>query len=136
MFITQIYSQIMLGLKQPKKTATFTLISVATDFVFILGTALITRNLHYIVIGVMFSALLQWGYAQYNLGRYFTKVTFDPDYYKNISVFFTAWSGFYNRNTFRTAINWSYQGFSLLQNMLSFLLEQWNFLSFQSLIIL
>ncbi|MCB5258087.1 MAG: oligosaccharide flippase family protein [Candidatus Cloacimonadaceae bacterium] len=84
MFVTQIYSQIMLGLKQPKKTATFTLISVATDFVFILGTALITRNLHYIVIGVMFSALLQWGYAQYNLRRYFTKVTFDPDYYKEI----------------------------------------------------
>ncbi|HOD59218.1 MAG TPA: oligosaccharide flippase family protein [Candidatus Syntrophosphaera sp.] len=84
MFITQIYSQIMLGLKQPKKTATFTLISVACDFVFILGTALITRNLHYIVLGVMFSALLQWGYAQYNLGRYLTKVTFDPDYYKEI----------------------------------------------------
>ena len=72
------------GIEATQKTATFTLISVACDFIFILGTALITRNLHYIVLGVMFSALLQWGYAQYNLGRYFTKVTFDPDFYREI----------------------------------------------------
>jgi len=84
MFITQIYSQIMLGLKQPRKTAVFTLFSVATDFVLILGTALITKNLYYIVLGLMVSALLQWGFAQFQLRHWLTKVSFDPGFYQEV----------------------------------------------------
>jgi len=84
MFITQIYSSITLGMKQPSKTITFTLFSVAADFVFILGIALLTRNLYYIVLGVMVSAFLQWGFAQFNLSRYRTRVTFDPEFYREI----------------------------------------------------
>jgi O-antigen/teichoic acid export membrane protein len=84
MFITQIYSQIMLGLKQPRKTAVFTLFSVATDFVLILGTALITKNLYYIVLALMVSALLQWGFAQFQLRHWLTKVSFDPGFYQEV----------------------------------------------------
>lgn len=84
MFITQIYSQIMLGLKQPRKTAVFTLFSVATDFVLILGTALITNNLYYIVLALMVSALLQWGFAQFQLRHWLTKVSFDPGFYQEV----------------------------------------------------
>lgn len=83
-FITQIYSQIMLGLKQPRKTAVFTLFSVATDFVLILGTALITKNLYYIVLALMVSALLQWGFAQFQLRHWLTKVSFDPGFYQEV----------------------------------------------------
>ncbi|MDD3464821.1 MAG: oligosaccharide flippase family protein [Candidatus Cloacimonetes bacterium] len=84
MFITQIYSQIMLGLKQPRKTAVFTLFCVATDFVLILGTALITKNLYYIVLALMVSALLQWGFAQFQLRHWLTKVSFDPGFYQEV----------------------------------------------------
>lgn len=84
MFITQIYSQIMLGLKQPRKTAVFTLFSVATDFVMILGTALITKNLYYIVLALMVSALLQWGFAQFQLRHWLTKVSLDPGFYQEV----------------------------------------------------
>jgi O-antigen/teichoic acid export membrane protein len=83
-FITQIYSQIMLGLKQPRKTAVFTLFSVATDFVLILGTALITKNLYYTVLALMVSASLQWGFAQFQLRHWLTKVSFDPGFYQEV----------------------------------------------------
>ncbi len=84
MFVTQIYSSIMLGLKKPGKTAFFTLFTVVTDVVFILGLALLTRNLNYIVLGVMLSAFLQWGFAQFNLRDFRAKVTFDPGFYQDI----------------------------------------------------
>lgn len=83
MFITQIYSSVMLGLKQPQKAAGFTLFSVVTDCVFILGTALLTRNLHWIVGGVMFSAFLQWGFAQWQLSAFRVPVSFDPQFYRD-----------------------------------------------------
>ncbi len=84
MFVTQIYSQIMLGLKQPAKTASFTIFSVAADFVLILGAALITKNLYHIVLGMMISALLQWGYARLHLAKYRSRMTFDPDFHREI----------------------------------------------------
>jgi len=84
MFLTQVYSSITLGLKQPAKTTLFTLFTVLTDLVFILGIALLTKNLYYIVLGVMLSALLQWGFAQFNLLQYKTKASFDPDYYRDM----------------------------------------------------
>ncbi len=84
MFVTQIYSSINLGMKQPSKTIAFTLFSVVTDAVFILGIALLTQNLYYIVIGVMVSALMQWAFAQFNLSVYKTRVTFDPVFYREV----------------------------------------------------
>lgn len=84
MFITQIYSQIMLGLKQPAKTAIFTLFSVVADFVLILGVALLTRDLYYIVLAVMVSALLQWGFAHFQLRHYITRASFDPSFYQEV----------------------------------------------------
>ncbi|MGC9361376.1 MAG: oligosaccharide flippase family protein [Candidatus Syntrophosphaera sp.] len=84
MFVTQIYSSITLGMKRPSKTIAFTLFSVASDAVFILGTALLTRNLYYIVLGVMVSAFIQWGFAHFNLNSYRTKVSFDPEFYREV----------------------------------------------------
>lgn len=84
MFVTQIYSSIMLGMRQPQKTAIFTLFSVFTDFVLILGFALVTRNLQYIVIGVLLSAFLQWGFAQYQLHKFRTSVKFDPEFLQEL----------------------------------------------------
>jgi len=84
MFITQIYSQIMLGLKQPAKTAVYTLFSVAADFILILGVALLTKNLYYIVLALMVSALLQWGFAHFQLRNYLTKTSFDPAFYHDV----------------------------------------------------
>lgn len=84
MFITQIYSQIMLGLRQPAKTAIFTLFSVAADFVLILGVALLTKNLYYIIMAVMVSAMLQWGFAHFQLRNYLTKTSFDFAFYSEV----------------------------------------------------
>lgn len=84
MFVTQIYSSIMLGMRQPQKTAVFTLFSVLTDFVLILGLALLTRNLYYIVLGVLFSAFLQWAFAQYQLHKFRTSVKFDPEFLQEL----------------------------------------------------
>ena len=57
---------------------------MATDFVLILGTALITKNLYYIVLALMVSALLQWGFAQFQLRHWLTKVSFDPGFYQEV----------------------------------------------------
>ena len=84
LFVTQIYSSVMLGLKQPAKTAVFTLFSVGTDFVLILGVALLTRNLSLIVLAVMLSAFLQWAYAQWQLSGFRAKTTFDPSFYRDV----------------------------------------------------
>lgn len=84
MFVTQIYSQIMLGLKQPAKTAAFTIFSVSADFVLILGAALISKNLYHIVLAMMVSALLQWVYARFQLANYGSRVNFDPDFHREI----------------------------------------------------
>ncbi|HOZ00569.1 MAG TPA: oligosaccharide flippase family protein [Candidatus Syntrophosphaera sp.] len=84
MFITQIYSSVTLGLQQPVKTATFTLFTVATDLLFILGAALLTKDLSRIVLGVMISAFMQWAFAQWQLSRYRIKASFDPNYYRDV----------------------------------------------------
>ncbi len=69
-FVTQLYSSIMLGLKQPVQAAKFTLFAIVTDFVLILGTAFITRDLAMIVWAVIASAFLQWLYARVKLRKY------------------------------------------------------------------
>lgn len=70
MFITQIYSTIMLGLKEPAQAARFTLFAIAADFVLVLGVAVFTKDLHFIAAAVVVSAFLQWVYAQTKLRRY------------------------------------------------------------------
>ena len=84
MFITQIYSALMLGLKQPQKTARFTIFSVVTDTVLILGLAILTKSLAYTVLGVMLSAFSQWCFAHYNLVYYKTKVGFDVEFLRDL----------------------------------------------------
>lgn len=84
MFITQIYGSIMFGLQQPARTARFTLFSVATDLLFILGLAFLTKDLQWIVLGVLLSALIQWGYTTLQLRRHYARVSIDPGFYREI----------------------------------------------------
>ena len=60
LFVTQFFSSVMLGLKQPFKAATFTIFAIIADFILIVGSAFLTRNLTIIVCGVISSAFLQW----------------------------------------------------------------------------
>lgn len=69
-FITQLYSTIMLGLKQPVAAAKFTLFAISVDSILILGTAVLTRNVHLIVWAVISSAFMQWLYATISLRPY------------------------------------------------------------------
>ena len=74
-FITQLFSSIMLGLKRPLQAAKFTLFAVFTDFVLILGVAYFTRNLELIVWAVIASAFLQWLYARIMLWKFNSPVS-------------------------------------------------------------
>lgn len=62
-FITQIYSSIMLGLKEPLKSAHFLIFAIFCDLIIVLGIAFVSRDLNLIVWGVVISAFLQWMYA-------------------------------------------------------------------------
>ncbi len=70
MFITQIYSTIMLSLQRPQSMARFTVFAVLSDLVLILSVAVLTKNLDYIVMGVLVSAFGQWIYARIKLSGY------------------------------------------------------------------
>ncbi|MCK9558162.1 MAG: oligosaccharide flippase family protein [Candidatus Cloacimonetes bacterium] len=67
LFVTQMYSSILLGLKQPLKSATFSIFAISCDFVLVLGSALIFRDMRYIVAALIVSALLQWLWAEWGL---------------------------------------------------------------------
>ena len=82
MLITQVYSSVMLGLKQPVRSAKFTLFAITCDFILILGTAIVFRNLTYIVIAVILSAFFQWLYVQVNLWHYSSFM--DLDIYRGL----------------------------------------------------
>ena len=75
MFITQFYQSVLLGFERSGKAAFFGVLSVVLDAVFILGTAWLTRDLGWIVIGMVASSALQWLYAQISL-----KGVFKPDF--------------------------------------------------------
>jgi O-antigen/teichoic acid export membrane protein len=68
-FITQIYSSIMLGLKESGRSASFLIYAILCDLVIVLGVAVWSRDLQMIVLAVVFSALLQWLYAIWNLRK-------------------------------------------------------------------
>ncbi|PKN73232.1 MAG: hypothetical protein CVU50_04350 [Candidatus Cloacimonetes bacterium HGW-Cloacimonetes-3] len=74
-FITQLFSSIMLGLKQPLQAAKFTLFAVGSDFVLILGVAYFTRDLALIVWAVIASAFLQWLYARLKLWKFNNRIS-------------------------------------------------------------
>lgn len=63
LFVTQIYTSIMLGLKEPGKSAKFLIFAIICDLVLVLGVAFWSRNLSHIVWAVVISAALQWLYA-------------------------------------------------------------------------
>ncbi|MDP2173501.1 MAG: oligosaccharide flippase family protein [Candidatus Cloacimonadaceae bacterium] len=82
MFVTQIYSFVMLGMNKGIKAAQFTLFSVACDAVLILSAAFLTRNLSAIVIALIASAFLQWAFAQYQLIAHQSRFYFSKAYFK------------------------------------------------------
>ncbi|HCM16102.1 MAG TPA: hypothetical protein DHW79_09220 [Candidatus Cloacimonas sp.] len=67
LFVTQMYSSIMLGLKQPLKSASFAIFAIACDFILVLGSALIFEDMRYIVGALILSALLQWLWAEWGI---------------------------------------------------------------------
>ena len=70
MFSSSLYNYLMLGLSNAASAAKFTLFSVFSDAVLILGVALITKDLHFITVAVVVSASLQWIYTKLSLRRY------------------------------------------------------------------
>ncbi len=71
MFISQFYQSALLGFERSGRAAFFGVLSTTMDAVFILGTAWLTRDLRWIVIGMVVSAALQWLYAQVSLRKIF-----------------------------------------------------------------
>jgi O-antigen/teichoic acid export membrane protein len=67
MFLSQLYYCVMIGLQQPRKAAVFIIFSVFCDLVLILGLALLTRNLNFIIMGMVISVVIQWIYARLSL---------------------------------------------------------------------
>ncbi|HRY84401.1 MAG TPA: oligosaccharide flippase family protein, partial [Candidatus Cloacimonadota bacterium] len=83
MFVNQVYSFIMLGLKKTENVMRFSLLGVVTDVVIILGTAVITRNLTMIVVAVLLSAFIQWLYVRFQFRSYTVKYEFEREFYQN-----------------------------------------------------
>ncbi|PKN78049.1 MAG: hypothetical protein CVU48_09550 [Candidatus Cloacimonetes bacterium HGW-Cloacimonetes-1] len=69
-FVTQVYSSVMLGMQNTEKVAKFTIFAICSDAVIVLGVALITKSIAHIVSAVVVSALIQYLYAQYQLRIY------------------------------------------------------------------
>ncbi|MDY0128504.1 MAG: oligosaccharide flippase family protein, partial [Candidatus Cloacimonadaceae bacterium] len=69
-FITQLYNSVILGLKETVKSAHFIIFSVICDLVFVLGVALVTRDINLIVWAVVISAFVQWLWASLQLRKY------------------------------------------------------------------
>ncbi|MDD2331082.1 MAG: oligosaccharide flippase family protein, partial [Candidatus Cloacimonetes bacterium] len=70
LFISQLYSSVMLGLRKAESAAKFTIFAIVCDAVLIMGTALIFRKLEYIVTAVIIAAFLQWVYVHLHLRAY------------------------------------------------------------------
>lgn len=69
-FITQLYNSVILGLKEPLKSARFIIFSVVCDLVLVLGVAFFTRDIKLIVWAVVISAGFQWLWATLQLKKY------------------------------------------------------------------
>ena len=82
MFVNQIYSFIMLGLKRTESVMRFSLLAVCCDLILILGAAIFTRDLTMIVLAVLLSAFIQWIYVRLQLRDYSSTYKWDKDFYK------------------------------------------------------
>lgn len=82
MFSSSLYSYVMLGQQNASAAARFTLFSVGTDAVLILGAAFFTRELVWIVVGVIAAASLQWLYSRIRLFSYRAPFRLDAAFYK------------------------------------------------------
>lgn len=69
-FVTQLYNSVILGLKEPLKSARFIIFSVICDLAFVLGVGYLTRDIHLIVWAVIISAFFQWLWATLQLRKY------------------------------------------------------------------
>lgn len=82
MFVNQIFSSVMLGMKQPLRLVKFSVFSMATDLVLILGSALLFRKLEVIVLGLVIAAFIQWIYARMGLRKESSSYGFHWEDYK------------------------------------------------------
>lgn len=82
MFVNQIFSSVMLGMKEPLRLVKFSIFSMATDLVLILGTALVFRKLEIIVLGLVTAAFIQWLYARIGLSKEASDYKFAWEDYK------------------------------------------------------
>lgn len=69
-FVTQLYNSVILGLKEPLKSARFIIFSVVCDLVMVLGVAFFTRDIKLIVWAVVVSAFIQWLWATLHLRKF------------------------------------------------------------------
>lgn len=76
-FVTQMYSSVMLGLKQARKSAWFSIFSISADLVLVLGAALILKDMRYIVWAIVLSAFIQWLWAHLGLRKLKIKLSAD-----------------------------------------------------------
>ncbi len=83
MFVTQIYSFVMIGSNMAAKAARFTIFSVVTDALLIVGSALLFRSLVPIVLAVMLAAFLQWLYARFSLRDHSSRYFWNKDFIRS-----------------------------------------------------
>lgn len=69
-FVTQLYSSVLLGLKEPLRSAKFTIFAILCDLVIVLGIAFWTRDIVMITFAVVISAFIQWLWAAHSLRQY------------------------------------------------------------------
>ncbi len=69
-FVTQLYSSVMLGLKEPLKSARFTIFAIICDLLLVLGVAFFSRDIRLIVWAVVVSAFIQWLWASLCLRKF------------------------------------------------------------------
>lgn len=82
MFVTQIFNYAMLGMNRAASAARFTMVSVLTDLICVLGAAFFFRDLGAIVSAVVIAAFLQWLYARIQLCGYKGGYAFDRAFLK------------------------------------------------------
>lgn len=106
-FVTQLYNSVMLGLKEPLKSARFTIFSILCDLILVLGVAFLTRDIRLIVGAVVISAFIQWLWAFLRLRQF--KEGFDRNIFAG----------------FKTQLNYTIPlGLSLLIGVLSVQLDK------------
>jgi len=73
MFLSQMYYTIMISMQQPRKAAIFVIFSLLCDISIILMAAFWTRELKWIISGMVLSVMLQWIYARFSLSKWLVR---------------------------------------------------------------